>query len=177
VTPTPDGLDGERGKLCYASPAIGNGIVVAAAGYMGPAIAVRTDGSSDLPRREPLWRATERNPQRIGSGVVVGDCVFIANADGGSIQCLDLNSGRERWRQRVSGGPHWASTVFAGGLLFATNRSGTTRVFRPNSARFELVAENALDEAVSATPAFSGRDVLIRTEQSLYCISMTRPAT
>ena len=168
---TCDGLTGERGKLAYASPIVANGTVVAMGGYMGPALAVRADGLGNGPQREALWRVTEHNPQRIGSGVVVGDSVFIANADGGSIQCLDLKTGRERWRQRVSGGPHWASTVFAAGLLFATNRSGTTRVFRPNAERFELVAENALDETVSATPAVSGREIFIRTDRSLYCLS------
>jgi outer membrane protein assembly factor BamB len=165
------GLGGQHGDLVYASPVVGAGIAVVLAGYMGPAVGVRLDGSGDVTRTHRLWHVTGPTPQRIGSGVVVDNHVYIANADGGTVQCLDLHTGRQRWRQRVSGGPHWASTVYANGLLYATNQSGITRVYRPNPERFELVAENRLEATVNATPAFADNQVFIRTEEHLYCIA------
>lgn len=168
---TCDGLSSERGRLVYASPSVAGDLIVAMAGYMGPSLAVRASGAGDVTGTHRLWHVTERIPQRIGSGVTIGESLYVANADGGTIQCLDLQTGRERWRQRVAGGPHWASLVFAGGLCFATNQSGTTRVFRPDPQRFDLVAENALEETINATPAFSGGEVFLRTDRHLYCIA------
>jgi outer membrane protein assembly factor BamB len=167
------GLGSERGDLVYASPLVGGQMAVVMAGYMGPALGVRLGGSGDVTRTHRVWHTTQPTPQRVGSGVVVNGQIYIANADGGTIECLDLPTGKQRWRQRVSGGPHWASTVFANGLLYATNQSGTTRVVRPNPQRFELVAENRLGATVNATPAFSGDQVFIRTADHLYCIAGT----
>jgi outer membrane protein assembly factor BamB len=165
------GLGSDRGDLVYASPAVGGETVVVLAGYMGPALGVRLGGTGDVTASHRAWHTTRPTPQRVGSGVIVNGHVYIGNADGGTIECLDLATGRQRWRQRVSGGPHWASTVSANGLLYTTNQSGTTRVFRPNPDRFEPVAENRLGEAVNATPAVSADEIFIRTEDRLYCIA------
>ncbi len=167
------GLGSERGNLVYASPMVGEGIAVVMAGYMGPALGVRLDGLGDVTQTHRVWQVTEPTPQRIGSGVVVHNHIYIANADGGTIQCLELHTGKQCWRQRVRGGPHWASTVYAKGLLYATNQSGITRVFRPNPQRFELVAENHLDATINATPAFADTQVFLRTDEHLYCIART----
>jgi outer membrane protein assembly factor BamB len=169
------GLGGDRGDLVYASPVVADGIAVVTAGYMGPAVGVRLGGTGDVTDTHRAWRTAASAPQRVGSGVAVGDCVYVANADGGSIECLDLRTGRRRWRERVRGGPHWASTVLADGLLFATNQGGTIRVVRPNPDRFELVAENHLGATVNATPAFAGGEVFIRTDDHLYCIAALAP--
>jgi outer membrane protein assembly factor BamB len=165
-----EGLATNRGKLVYASPLVANDLAVFMAGYMGPAMAVRLDGTGDVTASHRVWYVEKRNPQRVGSGVVVGDFIYLGNADGGTIQCLELATGKERWRQRVRGGPHWASTVYAGGRLYATNQSGITRVFAPNPQRFELLSENTLDETVHATLAVSNGRLFIRTEENLYCI-------
>ena len=165
------GLSGSRGHLVYASPVANEQLVVAMAGYLGPAMAVDLGSSGEVTETGRVWHVGQRNPQRIGSGVAVGDFLYIGNADGGTIECVELASGCQQWKMRVRGGPHWASTVFAGGHLYATNQSGVTRVFRPNSAHFELVAENDLGEQINATPAFAGNQIVIRTKASLYCIS------
>jgi outer membrane protein assembly factor BamB len=165
------GLSSERGDLVYASPVVGESIVVVMAGYMGPAVGIRLDGSGDVTRTHRIWHTPEPAPQRIGSGVVVNNHIYLANADAGTIQCLELHTGKQRWRQRVSGGPHWASTLYANGLLYATNQEGITRIFRPNPDRFELVAENRLEATINATPAFADNQIFLRTEQHLYCIA------
>lgn len=165
-----EGLGNERGKLVYASPLFGDGAAVFMGGYMAPTLAVRADGTGDVTATHRLWRATNPAPQRIGSGVLWNGFIYIANADGGTIECLDAQTGQQRWRERVRGGPHWASMVMANGLLFATNQSGITRTFPPSPDRFELLSENSLDETVNATPAISAGEILIRSERRLYCI-------
>lgn len=56
-----------------------------------------------------------------------------------------------------------------------TARNGTTVVFKPNPAKFELVASNALGEDSNSTPAISDGEIFLRTFKNLYCIKDGRP--
>jgi outer membrane protein assembly factor BamB len=164
------GIRGPRGDLAYSSPMIGEGFGVACGGFMGPAIGFRLGGSGDVTETHRRWRV-ERNPQNIGTGVLIGDYVFKANAGPGTLQCIEAATGEQRWQERAAGGNHWGSIVYAAGLLYATNQQGVTQVFRPNPEKLELVAANALDEASNSTPAFSDGRIFLRTFEHVYCIA------
>jgi outer membrane protein assembly factor BamB len=166
-----DGLSGENSDLMYTSPLASNEFVVVMAGYKGPALAVRRGGTGNVTDSHRQWLVAHKNPQRIGSGVIVDQHLYIANADAGTLQCLETESGEECWHKRIAGGPHWASTILAGGLLYMTNRSGITRVVRPAPEGYQLVAENEIGQPVDATPAFSQNRIFIRSTQQLWCIS------
>ncbi len=170
-----EGLAGENANLVYASPSVSNEFVVVMAGYKGPALAVRHGGRGNVTESHRVWLVTSKNPQRIGSGVIVGQHLYMANADAGTMQCLEVASGRECWRERIAGGPHWASTILAGGLLYATNQSGVTRVVRPDPRGFQLVAENEIGQSVNANPAFAGGRIYMRSVDQLWCIAEDHP--
>jgi outer membrane protein assembly factor BamB len=164
------GLEGPNGKLMYTSPVISEGVAVAMAGYTGPAVGFELGGTGDVTKSNTLWSSKEKQPQRIGSGVIVDGFLYMANADGGTAQCHDIGTGEVRWRTRLAGGGHWGSTVFADGKLYATNQSGTTYVFRPNPEKFDQIAVNRMDEPTNATPAISNGQIFLKTDKSLYCI-------
>jgi len=166
---TCDGLRGERGDLAYSSPMVAGSVCVAIGGFRGPGIGFRLGGQGDISESHRLWR-NEENPQSIGSGVFLGEHIFRANAGPGTIDCLDAATGKVLWSDRAAGADHWASVVFAGGRLYATNQNGTTVVFVPNSERFESIETNKLEETTNATPAISGGQIFIRTFENLYCI-------
>jgi outer membrane protein assembly factor BamB len=110
---------------------------------------------------------------RIGSGVVIDRVIYMANADSaGSIQCLDLETGAERWNaRRTSDGPHWGSLVETHGILYVTGQHGITRVMKANPDEYELLAENDLGEQSNSTPALSNGEIFLRTWEALYCVS------
>lgn len=163
------GLPSPRGDLVYTSPQIADNLGVAMGGFRGPSIAFRLGGTGDVTARNRLWRNTEKQPQRIGSGVVVDGAVYVANAGPSTIECIDLQTGEIRWRERVKGG-FWGSTVYADGRLYATNKDGVTYVFRPNPKKFEPVARNDLGEPSNSTPAFSDGQIFLRTFRAVYCV-------
>jgi outer membrane protein assembly factor BamB len=71
------------------------------------------------------------------------------------------------------GGQNYASPVIGDGKLYYVTRSGETYVIKPGGT-FEQLAVNRLTsdrEDFSATPAISGRDLFIRSNKRLYCIS------
>lgn len=164
------GLVGKNGNLVYTSPVIAGEIGIFMGGYTGPAMAVKLGGSGDVTETHRLWHATEKNPQRISSGIVVGDHLFMANAGPGTFQCIEIATGKEVWQSRGPGANHWGQMTFANGNLYVTNQSGATIVFEPNVEAFKEVAVNQLDAASNSTPAFSDGEIFLRTAKSLYCI-------
>jgi outer membrane protein assembly factor BamB len=157
------------GPLVYTSPLRSkDGIVVAMSGFHGPALAVRTSGDGDITANR-LWHHTEKIPQRIGSPVLVGDHVYILN-DLGTVQCLELQTGKDLWGSKRLTGSTWASMVAAGGRLYVTNRVGDTFVLAAKP-EFEQLAKNSLGEPVYGSMAVSDGELFIRSYKHLWCIS------
>ena len=158
---------GGLGNLVYTSPLLSPEVIVAMGGFQGPAIGIKPGGSGDVTATHQLWRV-ERNPQRIGSGVIVGAHVYILNAIG-TAQCIELKTGKTLWEERA-GKESWSSMVHAAGRLYVTDQSGTTIVLAAKP-QFEVLARNPLDDRNQATPAISNGEIFLRTYQHLWCIS------
>jgi outer membrane protein assembly factor BamB len=156
--------------LIYTSPIYGGDVVVAMSGFGGAAIAVDAPpGSQGDISDKQLWRVP-RNPQRVGSGVVVDDDVYLLNADGVA-QCQELRSGKVTWKERL-GGDSWSSMVHADGRLYIINMQGVTSVLEPSPAEMKVISRNALEknEMTRASLALSDGQIFIRTYDHLYCI-------
>jgi outer membrane protein assembly factor BamB len=163
-----DGLHTSGGdKLVYASAVYSGGIVVAMGGFGGAAMAVRAGGRGDVTATHRLWYEP-RNPQRIGSPVVVGEHAYLLT-DNGLAQCIEIKTGKDLWAKERVGGSAWASMVAADGRLYVTNRAGDTFVLAA-SPRFELIAKNSLKEPVYASIAVSDGELFLRSYKHLWCI-------
>jgi outer membrane protein assembly factor BamB len=158
--------------LVYTSPLISDTIVVALGGYGGSALAVRAGGSGDVTATHRLWQIPKTR-QRIGSGVISGDHIYILD-DPGVAECIDLKTGKAVWEERLKGpgtkGDNWSSMVLADEKLFAINQSGDSFVLKANP-RFEVVSTNSLHETTIASMAVSDSEIFIRTYKNLWCIS------
>jgi outer membrane protein assembly factor BamB len=153
-------------RLVYTSPLVGPEAVVAMAGYGGPALAVRPGGSGDVTEARRLWRQ-KSGPQRIGSGVIVGDHVYMLN-EPGTAECIELKTGKTVWNERVGPGA-WGSLVRAGDRLYVTNVEGETLVLAAKP-KFEVLSRNPLKERTRASVAVSDGDIFIRTYEHLWCV-------
>lgn len=160
-----DGL----GDLAYTSVLAGDGIGVAMGGFMGPAIGWKLGGTGDITATNRLWLVDKGNPQRIGSGVIVGDHVYIAN-ESGVVHCIELSTGKKAWEGRLGGEKIWSSTIAADGRLYVSDQKGTTYVFVPNPEKLEILAKNELGDSTNSTLAISDGQVFLRTFGNLYCV-------
>ena len=159
-----DGLS----NLVYTSPVVSaDGIVIAMSGYGGPALAVKTGGSGDI-TKDRLW-LHPRNPQRIGSAVILGDYAYIMNEPGlGS--CYELKTGKDLWNRERLTSSTWGSMVHAAGRLYVTNRNGETVVLKADP-KLEILTRNKLPDTVLASIAISDGDLFIRGYKHLWCVS------
>ena len=158
--------------LVYTSALYADGIVVAMGGFNGSMLAVKTGGSGDVTTTHRLWQAP-KTKQRIGSGVIAGDYVYIVD-DPGVAECFELRTAKPVWETRLKGpGPkadNWSSLVLADNHLYAVNQSGDAFVFRANP-KFEAVSTNSLGELTRSSIAVSDGELFIRTYNNLWCIS------
>jgi outer membrane protein assembly factor BamB len=161
---------GGLGNEVYAMPIVGTkgDIVVGICGHNGPTIAVKPGGKGDVTASHRLWRHGDKLPQRIGSGVIHDHHLFISDADG-FVECLEANSGKQVWKERLQG-KMWGSLVLADGRLYVTSLEGVTFVLAAKP-KFELLAANDLGEATYAALAVSNGEFFLRTYEHLYCIA------
>lgn len=158
--------DATKDRLAYTSTLVSPEAIVAMAGFYGPSIGLKPGGSGDVTETHRLWRVT-KNPQRIGSGVIVGDYVFAVNEPG--LACLELKTGKELWSENIAGGI-WGSIVQADGKLYVTSQRGETIVFAPKP-EFEVIARNSINEMTRASIVPSNGELFIRTYKHLWCIA------
>jgi outer membrane protein assembly factor BamB len=88
-------------------------------------------------------------------------------ADNGIVTCVDGETGREQWKQRVSDG-FWASPVTDGTRLFCPDKNGNLKILNSGSS-YELLGSIPLGAPSQATPALAGGRLIVRTENKLWC--------
>lgn len=160
-------------RLVYNSPLFAphpsgkGGVGVAMSGYGGAALAVKVGGSGDI-TNDRLWHHP-RNTQRVGSGVIVGEHLYILEANGVP-HCYELLSGQQVWKTSPRlGEVSWSSMVAAAGRLYVLTQDGTTHVLAANPT-YQLLASNSLGEYTNSSLAVSNGELFVRTWEHLWCI-------
>jgi outer membrane protein assembly factor BamB len=164
------GLATEKVDVVYPSPVVCGGMGVAFTGFVnGPTVGFKLGGKGDVTATNRLW--LEKQNQRLGSGVVVDGRLYIVNAGVGTAQCMECETGKILWTERLKAGESWGSVVLAAGRIYVTSRRGVTTVFRPDPEKLDVFAMNDLGEPSNATPAISDSQIFLRTDGRLYCIA------
>ena len=166
-------------EYVYTSPLYSpeHKIAVAMSGYHKSALAVKLTGAKQYTKKDLLWHHP-RNDQRVGSGIIVGEHVYIYEENGGKEEfvgpkCFELKTGNEVWQlEKRFPSTNWGSMVHVDGKLYVLTRDGTTYIFKA-SPKFELLATNRLDkgESTNSSPAISNGEIFLRTNRHLWCIS------
>ncbi|HLK67576.1 MAG TPA: PQQ-binding-like beta-propeller repeat protein [Bryobacteraceae bacterium] len=123
----------------------------------------RGDASANL-----VWKYQRSVPQ-LPTPVVYRDVVYMLN-DRGVLTTLDAAKGEMLKQDRVRGQSdnYYASPVAGDGKIFIASHNGVVAVLRAGGQQ-ELLASNALEEEIFATPAIVGGRLYVRTVSALYC--------
>ncbi len=131
--------------------------------------AVKADGSGEV--------AWENNSRVYVPSMVIRDGYLYATLDAGVAVCWNAATGEEMWKQRI-GGTFSGSIVLCNDLLFATDESGRTCVWKADPKQFEMIAENQLGTESYSTPSLCGNRIYHRAatqadgkrQEYVYCI-------
>jgi len=149
-----------------ASPIVVNDIIYAPT-RVKPLLALKAGGRGDISRSHVLW-STMNGPD-VPTPVTDGVYFYIVN-DRGIVWCLDAKTGAEVYgQQRIKPGAYSASPVLADGKIYITSEEGLTTVIKAGP-KFEVLAENPLNDYCLSSPAISEGQIFIRTAEHLYCI-------
>ena len=153
---------------------VGGDLVVSTSGRNGPIIAIRpgghgdvTGGHVDVAHSNVVWKISKGGAY-VPTGIAYRNRLYTI-ADGGILTCYNLGSGDEIWRNRLRG-TFSASLIAANGNLYATSEYGVVYVVPAGDTFQPPIAENDMEERMTATPAAAGDDLFLRTESQLYCV-------
>ena len=149
-------MSGEVG----ASAAYSNGIVFGASEYATMIAINATDGST-------LWKNNDFLPE-VASPVATKDFVFVATSYG-VVASFNAQTG-ELIKSMELKTDFYSSPVIVEGKIYLVCIEGKVYIF---SAKGDFSLINSFDtkEHTFATPAFTDKKIVIRTEKSIYCVS------
>lgn len=161
---------GEKYFRSISSPVLAGDLLLAPYARGTTMTAIRLGGQGDVTESHIAWT-------RHGIAADVPTPVFADGRayvlkDRGAVACIETQTGKTLWSGEVEKSRQGfsSSPILAGRHLYITREDGKTFVLRQGD-EFKLVASNTLGEPTFATPVFVNGQILIRTQEHLYCIA------
>ena len=127
--------------------------------------AVRIGGQGDITDTHVDWRVAKSVPS-MPSQLLVGQLIYMIHD--GVATCLEAKTGRTVWQQRIAG-KYSASPLFVDGKIYFFSQEGKATVIRAGDS-YEQLALNELGDGFMASPAVTGRSLILRSRSHLYRI-------
>jgi len=160
-----------------ASPVAADGMVFAASSYDTRAIlAIRLKGArGDITGTNQVVWSRRRSTPYVPSPLLYNGSIYYLRHYLGVLSRLTAKTGEEPLGPfRLDGiREAYASPVAANGRIYVVDRGGLTVVIS-HSDKPALLAANRLDDTFNASPAIVGRELFLRGEKWLFCISEQR---
>jgi outer membrane protein assembly factor BamB len=151
-----EGLNGE----VASSPCSAAGIVFGASEYAALIAVDATTGQT-------LWKADDYLPE-VSSPVATKDNVYLATSYG-VLACYDAKTGELKHSHELNT-EFYSSPVITEGKLYIFSNSGGMYIYSANSD-FKRIHSFETGQKTFATPAFTDGRIVVRTENSLYCVA------
>ncbi|MEO1995101.1 MAG: PQQ-binding-like beta-propeller repeat protein [Planctomycetaceae bacterium] len=152
-------------------PSYGNGLfyVVGSVAQDRFCVFALKPGQGKLQDDQVVWQCS-KGIAHVSSPMLVGQELFVVD-NSGVATCLDALTGKPHWRERL-GGNYDASPIEVRGRIYYLNRDGKTTVLAAGRT-LKRLATNQLNGTFKASPAVSGRSLILRSETHLYRIEAT----
>jgi outer membrane protein assembly factor BamB len=151
---------GEPNRVPIGTPVFHDGVIYASRGYSsGPYTAMKPGG-------KVLWEVKTGAPY-VSSLLYYRGLIYMAN-ETGIASCVDAADGKTLWKERF-GGVFSASPVAADGKVYLINEDGEAFVLAAGR-ELKILHRNKLPERTLASPAISGGQIFLRTDERLIAI-------
>lgn len=156
-----------------ASPVV-SGTTVFAPSRVKPLLAIKGGGTGDVTATHTLW-SFDRGPD-VPTPVTDGTYLYVFD-DRGVVHCLDVKTGNVVYGpERIKPGTYSASPILGDGKIYITSEEGLTTIVKAGP-RFEILAENSIDEYVLSSIAISDGQLFLRGDKHLYVIGERRTSS
>ncbi|WP_246109852.1 outer membrane protein assembly factor BamB family protein [Roseimaritima multifibrata] len=170
-------LDPASGKIIWQvaydgfsvipKPVYADGRLFVISGFMRSTLmAIQPTGKGDITDTHVDWVAKKAIP-KTPSPIATDGLVFVVSDDG-IVSCFEQTTGELVWKERLGGG-FSSSPTLIGDHLYVTSEEGKTTVMKAGR-KFELLAENDLEERSLASLAVADGAIYLRTAKALYRI-------
>jgi outer membrane protein assembly factor BamB len=113
------------------------------------------------------WEDNTFTPD-VSSPVATDKFLFLSTGNG-DVVCYDSQKGDTLWTHYFMD-QFYASPVIADEKVWFLDRSGMMHIVK-ESGKYELLAESPIGEPADCTPAFSDKNIYIRSRNNIFCIS------
>jgi outer membrane protein assembly factor BamB len=145
-------------------------------GGNGPLSAVKAGAKGDITpsgdddTSEGVAWTVDRAGPPMASPLLYRGNLYVLDQRGGLLSCYDAKTGKQHYKQRITGAKGFTSSPWAGdGKVFCLDESGQTFVIEAGN-ELKLLATNKLDDMFWSSAAFAGDQLLLRGIDRLYCI-------
>lgn len=143
------------------------GVIYTSRGYRsGPFFAIRPGGRGNVSGSHVIWRVPTGAPYV--SSVIYYDGLIYMVGDVGVVTVTDAKTGQRVWQERI-GGVFSASPVAGDGKIYLLSEGGETVVLAAGRTP-RILERNKLDARQLASPAISGGQLFIRSDNALFAI-------
>ena len=151
-----------------ASPVATEGLIVVPSAKNGPVLGIDPAAQGDITDSKwQRWKLRRGTPD-VPSPLIHEGLVYLSGERGG-LMCLDAVTGERLYREPTHRYQHRASPIYVNGHIYLTSRDGVITVVKAGRD-FEIVASNAMDEVIAASPAIANGTLYLRSYQALYAI-------
>ncbi len=172
------GVSPENGRLLWsalpfkkrvvASPLVVDDLLIGSCGSGGGGnylIAFRPDDELVDGKHQPAYQVRKSN--YVPCPIAVNGLLFVFS-DKGIAQCVDLKTGENHWRERLTSG-FSSSPVADKHHVYAVDENGVVHVIKA-AKTFEKVSEWELDQPTRSTPMIMDGRLFFRTQAKLICV-------
>ena len=169
---------GGSSKITAPTPVAADDLIVVASGRRpeAPIFAIRAGAHGDITlpsgavsSRAVAWSKTQRGPY-MPTPLIYGGYVYVLG-NAGIFDCYALADGKEVYRQRIpdAGSGFSASPVASDGKIYLSGEDGEILVVKAGP-KFEILARHDMTEPLMATPAISGKMMIVRSQRHVWAI-------
>ncbi len=168
----------EGGDIPVPTPVVAHGLAFfnSAHGRMSPIYAVKLDATGDITlepgaiSNEHIVWSIQRGGAYMQTPLIYGEYLYNLRGNG-SLSCYRARTGELVYREPVGEGASFsASGVAADGKLYFPSEQGDMYVVKAGE-KFELLAANAMQDILMATPAISEGTLYIRSHHYLFAVA------
>lgn len=153
-----------------SSPAVVNGSIIIPTAKNGPTIALKVslELQGNATESESVVRWSLAKTPDVCIPIVLEGLVYCFRKDG-RVFCVDLESGEELYYERTHTAQHRSTPLVIDGHLIWCAKDGHCTVLKTGKT-FEVVAENEMQEPITASPVVANGSLYLRTYDALYAI-------